>query len=271
MARAEVLHRRIAAALANRQSKSALRSLDPPAYDPTTLVDFSSNDYLSLSKSSVLRDRLHKALLGQGSSKSPGAITPLAMYGPASSRLLDGNSRIHLKLEAQLAKFFHGESALLFNSGFDANCGVFSCLPAADDAILYDEYIHASTHDGMRASRCKNRVAFQHNDASDLETQIQKLFAGAQGAKFADGSSQVFVAVETLYSMDGDLAPLSEMLEVIERMFPRGNGHLIVDEAHSTGLYGRNGRGLCSALGLTERILIRLHTFGKAMSCAGGK
>lgn len=254
----DALHQRIRDLLDRRRAKGNLRTLDPPVYDPATLVDFSSNDYLSLSTSSELRS----SLLGTLSS-SP-------VYGPASSRLLDGNSTSHLRLEAQLADFFQAEAALLFNSGFDANAGLFACLPSADDVVLYDSLIHASVHDGMRHSRCKDRRPFDHNSVPDLKRLLQCLLEGRDGHLFRAGQKQVFIAVEALYSMDGDLAPLQEMLDVLEAALPDGNGHLIVDEAHSTGLYGKQGRGLACSLGLEKRILVRLHTFGKAMACSGG-
>ena len=260
---AEALHRRIEASLVKRKQNGNLRSLDPPLYDPNTLVDFSSNDYLSLSKSALLRDRFQRAVA------STSNTSPLTPYGPASSRLLDGNSPAHIALERRLAAFFRGEAAVLFNSGFDANAGVFACLPSTSDALFYDELIHASTHDGMRNCRTPIRRPFRHNSAKDLERLLAHLLDGQ--ADIRQGHSQVFVAVEAVYSMDGDIAPLLDYVQLLERMLPKGNGHLIVDEAHSTGLYGPSGRGLVCALGLEERVLLRLHTFGKAMSCSGGK
>jgi 8-amino-7-oxononanoate synthase len=257
----ESLETRLAAALRRRQLNGNLRSLDPPGYDPSGLVDFSSNDYLALSKATKLSEAFQQAL---GKSQN-------APYGPASSRLLDGNSHEHLKLEKRLATFFHGESALLFNSGFDANAGVFACLPAENDVVLYDELIHASAHDGMRASRCKTRLSFKHNDPIHLGRVIEKILASDKGQVLRSGSIQLFVAVESLYSMDGDLAPLLRFVETIEELLPGDNGHLIVDEAHSTGLYGHQGRGLVCALGLEHRVLVRLHTFGKALACSGGE
>jgi 8-amino-7-oxononanoate synthase len=254
----DALHARIDGLLDRRRANGNLRSLDPPSYDPASLVDFSSNDYLSLSRSSALREDLLRNL------------SESSIYGPASSRLLDGNSTDHLQLEAQLADFFRGEAGLLFNSGFDANAGLFACLPSANDVLIYDSLIHASVHDGMRHSRCKNRQAFKHNDVGHLRHLLRTLLDGGNGQEFRKGTNQVFVAVEALYSMDGDLAPLKDLVDVIEEMLPNGNGHLIVDEAHSTGLYGPEGRGLTCALGLENRVLIRLHTFGKAMACSGG-
>lgn len=299
--RPHILHGRIQRALDKRKLNGNLRSLDPPPYDPSTLVDFSSNDYLSLSRSTILQENLRSALAvlpAQNVDGSPGTGTSrLAQegshsdntllrpppppppppgprqYGPASSRLLDGNSPTHLSLERRLAEFFRGQSGLLFNSGFDANAGLFACLPTGSDVVLYDELIHASTHDGMRHSRIPpaNRRPFKHNDPADLERHILALLQDRDRPGLASGEAQLFVAVEALYSMDGDLAPLREFVRVVESLLPRGNGHLIVDEAHSTGLYGENGRGLTCALGLEDRVLVRLHTFGKAMACSGGE
>lgn len=251
------LHRRISASLERRRQKSTLRSLDPPTYNSTELVDFSSNDYLSLARSVQLQESFKTALTARNG----------PLYGPASSRLLDGNSTLHLALEDLLRSFYQGPSALLFNSGFDANVGIFSCLPSPDDVIVYDELIHASCHDGMRHSRSRTRLSFKHNSPSDLE-RVLSSYQDKNGFKL--GKDQIYVAVESLYSMDGDLAPLVQFLDIIERLFPKGNCHLILDEAHTTGLCGPQGRGLACALGVQDKILIRLHTFGKAMSCGGG-
>ena len=263
---ADSLHRRIEVSLQQRKQNGNLRSLDPLPYDPGQLVDFSSNDYLSLSKSRLLQEQFQQAIALQPLPSSSDGFTP---YGPASSRLLDGNTSQHIALEQRASKFFRGESALLFNSGYDANSGVFGCLSANGDAVLYDELIHASAHDGMRNSRSKIKRPFRHNSSEDLERIIIDLLGSSPD--FRNGRRQIFVAVEALYSMDGDLAPLPELLTVIERTLPKGNGHLIVDEAHSTGLYGPAGRGLTCAYGVESRVLIRLHTFGKAMSCSGGE
>lgn len=136
----------------------------------------------------------------------------------------------------------------------------------------------------MRASRCPTRRPFAHNSPDALAHAIEALLhpSAAGSAQLRSGVRTVFVAVESLYSMDGDVAPLTEYLAVIERLLPRGNGSLIVDEvrrrapvrpdrqAHSTGLYGRDGRGCVCALGIANRCLVRLHTFGKSLACSGG-
>ncbi|KAL8277111.1 hypothetical protein RQP46_010439 [Phenoliferia psychrophenolica] len=256
------LNARLQASLSSRERKGIKRTLSPsrhPQLVSPTLIDFSSNDYLSLARSPLLRTKLLEKLRTSSSS----------ILGPSSSRLLDGNTPQHLALESDLALFLSADAGLLFNSGFDANCGLWACLPAPEDFVVYDELIHASTHDGMRASRVPpgNRRSFRHNDVVDLERVLRECKT-EQGV--ASGSRSVWIAVETLYSMDGDLSPLTEMVDVVEGVLDRGNGHMVVDEAHSTGLYGDHGRGIVCALGLANRITIRLHTFGKALACSGG-
>ncbi|GAA5919034.1 hypothetical protein JCM8208_000711, partial [Rhodotorula glutinis] len=236
-----------------------LRQLDPAPPASSDLVDFSSNDYLSFAQSPILRRKLVDALAGQA--------TPL--FGPPSSRLLDGNTPVHAALEHRLASFFAAPSALLFNSGFDANVGLWTCLPAPDDWIVFDELVHASMHDGMRSSRVprERRRAFRHNRVEALEQVLEDIVERDEGVRAGDKS--VWVGVESLYSMDGDLAPLRDMVDAIDRVLPRGNVHMVVDEAHSSGLYGARGRGLVAALGLEHRVTVRVHTFGKAMACSG--
>ncbi|KAJ3540516.1 hypothetical protein NMY22_g4263 [Coprinellus aureogranulatus] len=163
-------------------------------------------------------------------------------------------------------------AALLFNSGFDANVSFFSCIPQPGDAIVYDEYIHASVHDGMRSSRVPPslRLSFSHNSTSDLRRVLLELRNAQEGGgDFAQGKRSVFVSVESLYSMDGTLSPLTSFVEVLDEVFPLKNAYLVVDEAHSTGIYGEKGRGRVAELGLENRVLARLHTFGKALGVSG--
>lgn len=216
---------------------------------------------MSLSKSPALRASLLAALKEEES----------LPYGPASSRLLDGNSAVHRRLENRLSSFFRAEGALLFNSGFDANVGLWSSLPGSEDYIVYDELVHASCHDGMRASRVpqQRRLPFKHNDVESLRKVLLECISREKDV--GSGKKSVWIGIEALYSMDGDLAPLNEITLCVEACLPKMNGHIVVDEAHSTGLYGEQGRGLVCALGLANRISIRLHTFGKAMACSGGK
>jgi 8-amino-7-oxononanoate synthase len=188
--------------------------------------------------------------------------------GSGGSRLLDGNSTYAEQLENDIATFHRAEKGLLCNSGFDANAGLFSCLPQPGDAIVYDEFIHASVHDGMRLSRAGQKFAFAHNSAAALYATLEQLLRNDGGIK--DGHRNVFIAVEAVYSMDGDVAPLKEIVRVMHELLPLGNGHLIVDEAHSNGVLGPEGRGLVCELGLEKEVSVRLHTFGKALACNGG-
>lgn len=251
------LERALSVALERRKKQSTLRKLT--TYPPDS-IDFSSNDFISLAQSNELRQAFLKELNAESTT------FPL---GSGGSRLLDGNSTYAENLERDIAAFHGASSGLLCNSGFDANVGLFSCLPQPGDVVIYDEYIHASVHDGMRASRVKNQIAFAHNSVSAFRETLQSCVEGEEG--FWKGTRNVFVAVEAIYSMDGDVAPLKEIADVVEELLPLGNGHIIVDEAHSTGVLGPNGSGLVSELGLEDRVSIRLHTFGKAMACNGGK
>jgi 8-amino-7-oxononanoate synthase len=230
----------------------------PPAAAPT---DFSSNDFLSLSSSPLLRARLLAALNAAPS-----------ILGSGGSRILVYN-HAHATLEARLARSFRAPAALLFNSGFDANAGFFACIPQPGDALIYDAAIHASVHDGVRASRIAPRLrrSFAHNDVRALRAVLRELRAEYPVVADSEGGeSSVFVAVESVYSMDGTVAPLREMLDVMEEVFPERNAHLVVDEAHATGIYGPGGRGMVALLGLEDRVLARLHTFGKALAASGG-
>lgn len=238
--------------LAKRTTQSTLRKLTT---FPPSSADFSSNDFLSLASSKPLQVKFLTEL------------TANQNLGSGGSRLLDGNSTYAERLESEIARFHYSETGLLCNSGFDANVGLFSCLPQPGDYVVYDEFIHASVHDGMRLSRAGKCLAFAHNDVAALREVLETLVR--EDGKVREGSRNVFIAVEAVYSMDGDVAPLREVVRLKKKLFPRGNGHLIVDEAHSTGVFGPKGRGMVSELGLEKEFTIRLHTFGKALACNG--
>lgn len=242
----------------NHLSPATPQQQQQPDSTTTPPVDFSSNDYLSLSTSPLLRTRVLAAL-----HSSP------SILGSGGSRLLVHN-HAHVALEARLAYTFRSPAALLFNSGFDANAGFFACVPQSGDALLHDEAIHASVHDGARASRLAARMrrSFAHNDVRALRTALCAL--RDECAALREGRSSVFVAVESVYSMDGTVAPLCAILDTMRDVFPAGNAYLVVDEAHATGLYGPGGRGMVAQLGLEDRVLARLHTFGKALAASGG-
>ncbi|KAG0288567.1 hypothetical protein BGZ96_007705 [Linnemannia gamsii] len=264
--------------LESRKERSLLRRL---VVIPETSADFSSNDFLGLARNPRLGARFLKEL-----NSFPTHTPPL---GSTGSRLLDGNSRYAEELEALIAGFHHAEAALIFNSGFDANVGFFSSVPQPGDVILYDEYIHASVHDGMKVTRAGVKKAFVHNSLEHLkellqtvrredqqQQQQQQAAKGAAGAGASAGLSgknkannykhrNIFVAVESVYSMDGDTAPLKEIVDLLEQF----GAYLIVDEAHATGVYGEQGRGLVNELGLESRVFARLHTFSKALASNG--
>lgn len=213
------------------------------ALEPRRGIDFASNDYLGLSNAPALRDAVRDAL-DRG-----------VAAGSGGSRLLRGNDPEHEALEAEAAQFFRAETALFFGGGFTANTAIFSTLPARGDLIVYDELIHASAHDGMRLSKT-NSVAARHNDPDSFADAIKAWRA-------CGGTGTPWIAVESLYSMDGDMAPLDDLIAIAD-----GNDAvLIVDEAHATGVYG-NGRGLGAHLEGRGNV-ISLHTCGKALGVMG--
>jgi 8-amino-7-oxononanoate synthase len=205
------------------------------------LIDFCSNDYLSFARSEKIKQRVKEY-----------SEEIKELSGSTGSRLISGNTSFAEELEKFLADFHHAEAALLFNSGYDANLGLFSCIAKKGDTIICDELIHASIIDGCRLSYA-NRFRFFHNDMYDLEKKLQ----------LAEGN--IFVAVESVYSMDGDMCPLQEIIQLCKKY----NANLIVDEAHATGVFGKQGRGIVNQQQLEEDVFARVHTFGKAMGCHG--
>jgi 8-amino-7-oxononanoate synthase len=241
--------------LDRRRTQSTLRNL---LITPANSIDFSSNDFLSLSSSPALR----AAYLSELSSST-------CKLGSGGSRLLDGNSVYAEDLENEIAGYHRATSGLLFNSGFDANAGFFSCMPQPGDVIIHDEFIHASVHEGMRLSRAAKCLPFQHNSVDDLKRLLEE--CKENDGLVRDGQRNVFVALEAVYSMDGDLLPLKAIVDVVEQSLPKKNGYIVVDEAHSTGVIGPYGRGLVCELGLEDKVFARLHTFGKALASNGGR
>jgi 8-amino-7-oxononanoate synthase len=207
-------------------------------------IDFSSNDYLGLAASPELAEAV-AAALDRG-----------VAVGAGGSRLLRGNDPEHEALEAEAAAFFGAESCLYFGGGFTANYALFSTLPARNDLVVHDALIHASVIDGLRASKA-TAVAAAHNDAQAFDDAIAHWRADG-------GTGRPWIAVESLYSMDGDKAPLAD-LAVVAR---RHDGCLVIDEAHATGVLGPDGRGLAHALEGAPDI-VSLHTCGKALGASG--
>jgi 8-amino-7-oxononanoate synthase len=201
-------------------------------------IDFCSNDYLGFASNSDLMN----------ASSEPKNLP----IGSTGSRLITGNSNLAEETEAMLAQFHQTEAALIYSSGFMANLGLFSCIASKGDTIISDQYIHASIIDGIRLSKA-HRNWFKHNDLADLESKLQS------------ATHRIFVVVESIYSMDGDEAPLCQIVDLCAQY----NALLIVDEAHSTGIYGAIGEGLVCQYQLADKVYARIHTFGKALGAHG--
>ncbi|MCK6641595.1 MAG: aminotransferase class I/II-fold pyridoxal phosphate-dependent enzyme [Bacteroidia bacterium] len=226
-----------------RAEQNALRKLLPANAD---LIDFSSNDYLGLSRSHELHDIIaaeYELVMKSGEFR---------WNGSAGSRLLNGDSAVAHLTEKFLADFFRSESALIFNSGYTANVALMSALPSRTSTVLYDEKIHASVRDGIRMNGCR-AWSFRHNDLTHLEELLSK------------STNEIWVVVESVYSMDGDSPDAKQLTELCERY----NAALIVDEAHSGGIYGEQGKGWCVENEIENRVFARLFTFGKAYGVHG--
>lgn len=211
---------------------------------PARGVDFASNDYLGLAGSDLVRDLALQALQ---------AGVPA---GAGAARLLRGNHPALVSLEQEAAAHFGTEAALYFGAGYAANLALAAALPAARDLVLHDALIHASLHDGLRLGTASAR-AFAHNDVAAAEAAL--LDWRREG-----GRGQVWIAVETLYSMDGDFAPLAEFAALAARH----DAFLMLDEAHASGIWGPEGRGLSQPFAGAENV-ISLHTCGKALGVQG--
>ena len=224
--------------LNQRQRDDNLRTLKLPK----DLIDFCSNDYLGFASSPVLKSFIQAELIAHSSEK----------IGSTGSRLLSGNSRYAEQLEDELALFFGSEASLLFNSGFDANLGLLQAVAQRNDTIILDENVHASMHAGAKLSAAR-KFNFKHNDAESLRAKIRR------------SSGQVFICVESIYSMDGDVSPLIDLVKLSKEE----GAHLIVDEAHSTAIVGPSGQGMVSQLELQDDVFAVIYTFGKGMGSHG--
>ena len=234
--------------LEQREQNNSLRKLALPNH----LIDFASNDYLGFSKSEAIFNETHSYLIDNS----------ILQNGATGSRLLSGNHSVYKEAENYIAKFHQVESALIFNSGYDANVGFFGAVPQRNDIILFDELSHASIRDGIQLSNAKS-YKFQHNDFEDLERLIQNLRPKTQDLK------SIYIVTESVFSMDGDTPNLEELVGICNKY----NCFLIVDEAHALGVFGdpevSGGEGLVQMLGLQDAIFARIVTFGKGLGCHG--
>ena len=211
-------------------------------------IDFASNDYIGFAKSETIFNETHSYLIENS----------ILQNGATGSRLLSGNHKIYQEAENHIAKFHQVESALIFNSGYDANVGFFSTVPQKGDLILFDELSHASIRDGIQLSNAKS-YKFKHNDFEDLERLIQN-----QRPKTQEPTT-IFIVTESVFSMDGDCPNLEELVKLSEEY----NCHLVIDEAHALGVFGEYGKGVIQMLRLQDAVFARIVTFGKGLGCHG--
>ena len=225
--------------LAELSAQGRLRRLAPRAG-----WDFASNDYLGLAEAPEMRAAV-SAALARG-----------VPVGAGASRLLRGNHPEHEALEAEAAAFFGSEAALFFATGFAANTAIFATLPQRGDVVVHDDLIHASVHDGMRNGRSEH-IGVPHNDVVAFENAVR-------GWRARGGTGRIWIAVESVYSMDGDIAAVDDLAALARRH----EAMLVIDEAHATGVLGPDGRGLAAHLEGAENV-ITLHTCGKALGATG--
>ena len=238
--------RRLHQKLSKRKGSNALRKL---SFNEGK-IDFCSNDYLGFAGSSELHSRISRFIEDNRVSGS----------GASGSRLLSGNSRLHESLEEFLSSFYGSEAALLFNSGYDANLGVFASMLQKGDLVIYDELVHASIRDGIQMSNAK-AYKFRHNDLEDLKRKLQKGISETTDQV----ESTLYVATESVFSMDGDSPNLMNLVGLCREY----GAYLIVDEAHAVGIYGQKGAGLVYENNLQDGVFARIVTFGKAFGVHG--
>ncbi|WP_340199646.1 aminotransferase class I/II-fold pyridoxal phosphate-dependent enzyme [Ascidiimonas sp. W6] len=226
--------------MTTREQQNSLRALP----EAVSGIDFSSNDYLGFSISEQLKERINRKLAASKFTN-----------GATGSRLLTGNHTLYNEAEVVISNFHKSETALIFNSGYDANIGFFSCVPQKGDIILYDAYIHASIRDGISMSLAKS-WKFKHNNIQDLERKIKRSY---------NSNTSIYVVTESVFSMDGDSPPLKEIIDCCEQY----NCLLVVDEAHALGVIGNEGKGLLGAWSLQDKVFASIVTFGKALGGHG--
>lgn len=236
------LAKNLQAKLQNRKENHLYRSLGKTQAKE---INFYSNDYLGFSKNSSISLKAEKIL----------QQFHISQHGSTGSRLISGNHKLFQVTEEFIAHYHKEESALLFNSGYDANVGVLSSVPQRGDVILYDEFSHASIRDGIQLSAAKS-YKFTHNNLTDLELKI---------GKFSKSFQNIYVVTESVFSMDGDSPDLKKLVDICSNK----NAFVIIDEAHALGVIGDNGEGLVQILGLEKNVFARIVTFGKALGAHG--
>ncbi|KAI9654503.1 MAG: putative secondary metabolism biosynthetic enzyme [Bathelium mastoideum] len=256
MKNAPAFYRNLEQVLDTRRQGNYMMGLKPRWDD--RVVDYTTCDFLSLSRSGRIREAFLKELQDH----------PDFDLSAAGSRIQYGNYDYLNMVEKEIADFHGAEAVYLTNSGFHANQALLSGVPQPGDAIVYDELVHASTHEGMHLSFAEHKMPFRHNDPDALRDVLIDLKT-TQPA-FAAGTRSIIICVETIYSMDGDICALKEFMQIAKEEFPLGNAQFLVDEAHSIGVIGDKGRGLCNLLGVEKDIAMRVHVASKALGSVGG-
>ncbi|KAI0835036.1 class II aminotransferase/8-amino-7-oxononanoate synthase [Hypoxylon sp. FL0890] len=253
---APVFYRNLEQVLDQRRADGSIYRIPKGIVSEEGVTDLVTMDLLSLTKSGKMRTLFLEE-----------AKHPEFRLNMGATRLMSGNPYLS-ETEDEVAALHGAEAALLFRSGWDANTAIMVSIPRPGDVILFDELVHASLHDGMQLSLASTKQAFKHNDVDAFREALMHIKEREQLIR--DGSRCVLIVVESEYSMEGDITPLAELVSVAKEIFPDGNAQFIIDEAHSTGVLGKDGKGLVSELGLEKEIAIRMHSFTKAMACAGG-
>mgnify|MGYP002349633183 CR=1 FL=1 len=230
-----------------------------PMHIPSHTVDFSSCDTLGMGQTGALKEEYVKEV-----DANPGYY-----IGATGSRLLDGTSRYNDDFEKEIAAAYGVESALIVHSGNTANQAIFSTIPRSGDVIVYDELMHATALVGMKTCLALEQRLFRHNDVEHFVEVMEAVKDAFPLVR--SGKRTVIVAVESWYSMDGDICPLQELVDAAKEIFPQGNAQFIVDEAHSFGATGPDGLGFVEELGLGDEVACRMVTFTKALAGSGGK
>lgn len=240
-----MIPKKLKSKLNKRHQDNAFRTLK----DKSHLVDFSSNDYLGFAQQDLnVNDNVTQSLSKR---------SQYLKNGSTGSRLLSGHSQLFNEVELQIAKFQNAESALIFNSGYDANLGLLSSVLQRGDVVIFDELCHASIRDGIRMSNAK-AVKFKHNDLDDLKCHLER-------SREVGSKDEVYLVTESIFSMDGDTPDLNKLIKISKTY----NAHIIVDEAHALGVFGNNGEGLVQQLDLEQDIFARVVTYGKGLGCHG--
>ena len=229
-----------------------------PRWDKS-VIDWTTSDFLSLNRSGRIREAFLEEIARHDNFE----------LSASGSRVQYGNYDYLKEVESEVADFFGAETAYITHTGFHANVSALAAVPLPGDAILYDELVHASTHEGMKLSVAAHKISFLHNDVDSLHDALTSLRDSHPA--FKSGAQSILICVESVYSMKGDVCPIKAFIDVAKELFPLGNAQFIIDEAHSVGVLGPNGRGLISLLGLEKEIAIRIHVCSKALASTGGR